>query len=638
MKYARKRLGLPVLPAIMIASGATTANALELGTIDVQSTLGQPLRASIAYALAPNEAINEYCVSLVPAGQQNGLPQVSKADISVANGIITISGKAAIADPLLTARLQVKCPYTPTITREFMVFVDPAGLPGESRQTAATALPEPRRERRPVRTAHAAIAVGSASRVQPGDSLSKIARRLNGGNAGMWEAVDAIFDANPNAFIDADPNKLKAGAVLHIPGNLTAAENTSRTGRSDESLVASAAALERSISATAGTGSDQISPLAPVAIEDVEVSSAPLQPADGLTVSDSTGAGTLLLDSDGFTTADAMVAPLGVAATTAESTEAPIEERTVVSKQSSVTNSATGSNPVWWILGGALAVIGGLMFKRRRRDIEPDDTIANAAARTPRPPRHLDEPSIEVEIIDMPGASASIDYELSDTSPTEENLALDANLFDGQGLGSSTSIQESSIGTAEALDMDFGAVEVEFREPEERSTDVNPAPECSAGSILESEVLTEEDDYELSVVMDVTKTPIPEDATERDLKAVVVDESENSTDADSTGGYTLSKEVDYQILEQDYEDELTATQALNMEIERAARELMAESGSAQTSDAEALPREETMALPVVTIAQFGPASARGADNDDLSAADNVDLADEFTIKVDVAGA
>jgi len=38
--------------------------------------------------------------------------------------------------------------------------------------------------------------------------------------------------------------------------------------------------------------------------------------------------------------------------------------------------------------------------------------------------------------------------------------------------------------------------------------------------------------------------------------------------------YTISKEVDFDILEQDYEDEMTATQALNDEIARAAAELV----------------------------------------------------------------
>ncbi len=140
-KHARKRIGLPVLPAVVIASGVSSAHALELGTINVHSSLGQPLRASIAYALAPNEAIDEYCVSLVPLSGQGGMPSVSRADITVSNGRITISGKAAIADPLLTASLKVNCPYTPAITREYMLFVDPAAARESETLHAATPVP-----------------------------------------------------------------------------------------------------------------------------------------------------------------------------------------------------------------------------------------------------------------------------------------------------------------------------------------------------------------------------------------------------------------------------------------------------------------------------------------------------------------
>ncbi|MGW8369179.1 MAG: tetratricopeptide repeat protein, partial [Gammaproteobacteria bacterium] len=48
---------------------AKAAAALELGELQVQSTLGQPLRASIAYALSPNETIDERCIAVSPAGE-----------------------------------------------------------------------------------------------------------------------------------------------------------------------------------------------------------------------------------------------------------------------------------------------------------------------------------------------------------------------------------------------------------------------------------------------------------------------------------------------------------------------------------------------------------------------------------------
>ncbi len=53
-----------LLPAVLAAGtviGAAPASALELGELQVESTLGEPLRASIAYALAPNEELAPYC-------------------------------------------------------------------------------------------------------------------------------------------------------------------------------------------------------------------------------------------------------------------------------------------------------------------------------------------------------------------------------------------------------------------------------------------------------------------------------------------------------------------------------------------------------------------------------------------------
>jgi hypothetical protein len=55
----------------------------------------------------------------------------------------------------------------------------------------------------------------------------------------------------------------------------------------------------------------------------------------------------------------------------------------------------------------------------------------------------------------------------------------------------------------------------------------------------------------------------------------------------------VSQEVDYKIIEQDYEDEMTATQALNAEIQKAAEEL------AVRMDDHA--GDETMDMPLATV-------------------------------------
>ncbi len=57
----------------------------------------------------------------------------------------------------------------------------------------------------------------AAMRVSPGDTLFGIAQRHAVTGADMYQMLQAIFDANPKAFIAGNMNLLRAGAVLNIP-------------------------------------------------------------------------------------------------------------------------------------------------------------------------------------------------------------------------------------------------------------------------------------------------------------------------------------------------------------------------------------------------------------------------------------
>jgi hypothetical protein len=69
-----------LLPLVAVGGSLAglPANALELGDLTVQSRLGQPLRASIAFALAPNEQLTDSCVTLGAGASASGLPGVSR--------------------------------------------------------------------------------------------------------------------------------------------------------------------------------------------------------------------------------------------------------------------------------------------------------------------------------------------------------------------------------------------------------------------------------------------------------------------------------------------------------------------------------------------------------------------------------
>jgi len=218
-----------------------------------------------------------------------------------------------------------------------------------------------------------------------------------------------------------------------------------------------------------------------------------------------------------------------------------------------------------------------------------------------------------------------VDYDLSDDSPTQENLALDADIVIGTGLEhGAVSGDSQDFGFTETSKLD---IELPF-EPVTAATDETdmlPPLRVDEHSILESEVLPEDDDddYDMSVIIDATKMPQPEDVTERDLKAVEIVSNDETLLQEN---YTISKEVDYQVLEQDYEDEMTSTQALNKEIAKAAAEL-----AERMEDNNEEAGDETNALPLATVTELDITAEMPAQNDEISDLDDTGINETITV-------
>jgi Tfp pilus assembly protein FimV len=186
----------------------TPVNALELGEVQIESTLGQPLRASIAYALNPNEQLFDFCISLRPGVAGSAIPTVSRARISVTAGAIILTGKTSIRDPLLNVQVAVDCPYTPHLVREYTLIVDPAlrdvttrfaaedgvidqplalPAPATPQETAIPRVNTPARASR-LRTDAPPIAMSAEYQVQPGDTISLIASRIENRTIGLMHS------------------------------------------------------------------------------------------------------------------------------------------------------------------------------------------------------------------------------------------------------------------------------------------------------------------------------------------------------------------------------------------------------------------------------------------------------------------
>lgn len=597
-----------LIPLVALGGGlaAGHAAALELGDLTVQSHLGQPLRASIAYALAPNEMLSNTCVSVSAGQSTSGLPGIGGNRVSITERAIVITGATAIREPMLATRVTVNCPFTPNLSREYMLFVDPATVTETRAETAPAARPEAAPVTQPVAQAPASRRaavdtkpIGQSTRyqAQPGDTLGDIVRRIENRAMALWPAVNRVFAANPEAFVDNDPDKLKAGAWLTIPSF----DGTAPVVETPAAAVAAAettapAATEGSIELVPAAESGAASEAA-VAAADSAISAYGPTTTEEPVVTDSTAdlrPGDIVLDSRAGETIAIPDTELEGPQTTASSPNVPTAIISTGSRSESTSLLA-------WLIGGGLAIIAALVLFGRRMRGGLGSTPVGPVADTPQR-RATDE------------AIADADYDIEDDSPTEENLVLDADLVTGSGFERGTDVDvNQDFGFAATTDLD---IELPF-EPEapvrDSGTDIFPPMQDSVESILESEVLPEDDDYDMSVIVDATKMPQPEDVTERDLQAIEVDADD---DARTGENYTISQDVDYDILEQDYEEELTATQALNLEIERAAAELALD---LDEKTAEMPAGEETSEMPLATVTELDSTAELPTTDDEKTA-------------------
>jgi FimV-like protein len=127
-------------------------------------------------------------------------------------------------------------------------------------------------------SAAASAATGQTYAVKPGQSLNDIAGELTGSKDRdvRARAARALFDANPNAFGGHDINKLKLGAVLNVPADLSGAAAPAGQENAPAEASGSATAAPASESAAAASSAEtSASAVAPEASAPAGVASAP---------------------------------------------------------------------------------------------------------------------------------------------------------------------------------------------------------------------------------------------------------------------------------------------------------------------------------------------------------------------------
>ena len=253
-----------VLAAAAVASAgfyAGDAAALALGRVTVQSALGEPLRAEIDLPqITPAEAETLRATPASPdvfrAQGMEFTPTMNNLQIQLqrrpdGTAVLRLSSDRPVNEPFLDLVLDANW-GTGRIVRSYTMLFDPPTLrrpapavtaspqissPPTQQSPAVRAPVAPRSSEivsapapAPAATRPAAPRPAAVPRTAPadgvtvasGDTAGRIANAYRPASVSLDQMLVAMMRANPNAFIQGNVNRLKAGAVLQMPDQAAA--------------------------------------------------------------------------------------------------------------------------------------------------------------------------------------------------------------------------------------------------------------------------------------------------------------------------------------------------------------------------------------------------------------------------------
>jgi hypothetical protein len=681
------------------------ASALSLGEINVQSTIGQTFVATTTARIGPGESLGPSCIAAFASavGGAGNIPaELSVSVQKTANPgtyPLRISSQRPMYEPMYEIRLQVSCPGTTNLSKTHFVMLNlpmtspekslgsalpatpgnatvkrlaPAAAEKRSRNTMPQPAPTNPVGRQSVTDKPGTISsagpsagpsnaprlkvipAGSQYRVERGDTLSMIAQRIAGRAAGStWQVTQLLFDRNPQAFMDADPNRLKMGYVLDIPDNAalenigglatlkansaqasatTAGTNTSGTPANasgnrfvqlrpenepataastasapvieaakrasrgepeaaNNAATESAAVIAETADNTAATSSPAVSlqSASVVNLNQDQATRAVTEISEPVSFDDTDSAGNSFNDT---TAADEKLASAAAALNNSGNDNAAEKNESVI---------AIG---IGILLGGLLALLllGGkymaaLLPNRRRNGISDaaltdlPQKAASAGAQNSNvapefssetiempahQPAHASDQTISPDVSE-PAAdfSAAIDVKW-DPSPTQDNPTLE-ELTTSPNQAPRISLRaEDAAPTSESVDFDLSDIAgpldqtERYSDPESKDGAMDEAEQADTTGTMRNLFSPIAEDTAADVLADAAlTTELPgidmqnygdSDVTS-DLKTL--SETAGYNDLDDPLSKTLTQALD--LLEQDYEDQLTASQILEQE-------------------------------------------------------------------------
>ena len=238
-----RRLSLAVALALGVAPFGVSA--LGLGDIELNSSLNQYLNADIELLSANVDELDGIQVNLgsSEAFERAGVVRdyqltfLTFKAVLLPDGspIIKVASREPVREPFLNFIVEMNWPKGRLI-REYTLLLDPPVTIDRRPPPVATATLAPkstvtRTQPVPVRSVASPVASGrdTYGPVQRNDTLWAISKRVRHPGATLSQTMISLLHANPQAFINQDINRLKAGQILRVPSReevltLTAAE------------------------------------------------------------------------------------------------------------------------------------------------------------------------------------------------------------------------------------------------------------------------------------------------------------------------------------------------------------------------------------------------------------------------------
>ena len=220
------------------------ALAVGLGELQLGSAMEERFSAEIELLQIGDLNEHQMAISLAPpedferAGIERDFRLADlrfKVDLSTpTRPVIKVSSRRPIHEPYLNFLVELRWP-SGRLLREYTALLDLptfAGEPALGKTSAATppvaadrrqASPPPRpaTSSGPGPAATSGAPASDRVQVRSGDTLWAIAQRHQVSGASIHQEMQAIADANPDAFIGGDINLIRRGAWLHIPDAAT---------------------------------------------------------------------------------------------------------------------------------------------------------------------------------------------------------------------------------------------------------------------------------------------------------------------------------------------------------------------------------------------------------------------------------